>query len=297
MISLRQSLDAILYAGAGWFLFCLLDAAAKWLSGGYSAFQIMACIGIVGSILSGGWLVFRHGYAGFATPKWKLFLCVGVLQSLSSILVVKAVSLIQLADFYGVIFLTPLAITLMAGLFLKEKIGLDRILPLVIGFIGVLIIAGPSFSSQGLGYLYCLGVVIADSINAMLFRKIGDDPVMMRFAFYPLLMVAVINTPLVLLEGFKLPVNAVDASLLIFMAPFFLIAFVAYSTGFSKARQASIVAPFHYTQMVWGSLLGFFIFNDIPAWTTFAGSALIIASGLIIIRQEQVHYRDSVDIL
>ena len=52
-----------------------------------------------------------------------------------------------------------------------------------------------------------------------------------------------------------------------------------------------MIAPFHYTQMVWGALFGFLIFNHIPAATTFAGSALIVVAGMLVIWREHVLHK------
>lgn len=287
----RHSLDAILFACGGWFLFCVCDAISKWLTGGYSPIQILAFNGAVGAMLAGGWIIARHGLTGFLTPQWKWYLIRSVAQAGSSYLVIKSLSLIPMADFYGIVFLAPMMTTVLATFMLKEKIGIYRLLAIIVGFVGVLIIAGPSFESHNVGYLYALVAVVFISLSAIFVRKIGRETVPARYAFFPFVTNAIVYVPLALAGDFKMPVNALDLSLLLLFAPLALLGLLGYSTGFSRARDTALIAPFHYTQMIWGALFGFLLFGDVPALTTYAGSALIVVAGMLVIWREHIHHK------
>lgn len=287
----RASLDAILLACGGWALYCVCDAISKWLVQGYSPFEILIFSCGIGTILSGAWILARHGWRGFLTPKWKWYVPRGIVQAGSSACSITALSTIPLSDFYGIVFLTPMVTTLLAVLFLGERIGLHRICAIIVGFIGVLVIAGPSFSSGNIGYLFACGTTLFGSLSAIMIRKIGHEPVVMRFAFYPFAVGVVAYTPLLLMAGFKVPASGLDLSLLCLYSPVALVGLLGYSSGFSRARDTAVVAPFHYTQMIWGSLFGYFIFHHVPAWTTFAGAVLIIAGGLMVIWREHVQHK------
>lgn len=291
--SFRQSLDAILFACGGWFLFCLCDAMTKHLTAGYSVFQIIAVNGMIGSLLAGGWIVMRHGWRGFHTPRWNWYLVRGLSQAVSSVFVIKSLAMIPMADFYGIVFLAPMMTTLLATVLLREKIGIYRLGAILVGFIGVLIIAGPSFESRNAGYLYAFIATGFISMSAIFVRKIGRETIPMRYAFFPFLTSALIYGPVMMMlpGGFIVPGNILDAGLFLVYAPLALLGLLGYSTGFARARDTAIVAPFHYTQMIWGALLGYLIFGDVPALTTFAGSLLIILAGLIVIWREHVHHR------
>lgn len=287
----RQSLDAILFACGGWFLFCICDAMSKWLMTDYSALQILAFSGVTGAILAGGWILFRHGWRGFLTPQWKWYLIRCLSQAVASYLVIKSLSLIPLADFYGIIFLSPMVTTILAVFLLKEKIGFYRLAAIMIGFIGVLIIAGPSFESRNIGYLYALLAVGLVGMSAIFVRKIGRETIPARYAFFPFLTNAIVYVPLTLLHDFKVPDSPLDLSLLLLFAPIAFLGLLGYSTGFSRARDTALIAPFHYTQMIWGALFGYLIFGDVPAVTTFAGSWLIVAAGMMVIWREHVLHK------
>ena len=286
----RQSLEAILLASSGWFLYCICDAISKYLSGSYSPFEILAFSGTIGALIAGGWIVRHYGVDGFKTPKWRWFLIRSLTQAVSSYCSIMAVSNIPLSDFYGIVFLTPMATALLAAFVLKESIGLFRIGAIGFGFIGVLIIAGPSFASHNVGYLYALGSVVCATMSAITIRKIGADPVMSRFVFFPFMATALIYVPAMLMTGFKIPATPLDMSLLLLFSPLAMFGLLLWSAGFARARETAVVAPFHYTQMVWGSLLGYFIFGNVPAMTTYIGSVIIVAAGILIIWREHKHH-------
>ena len=286
----RQSIEAILLASSGWFLYCLCDAISKYLASDYSPFEILAFSGTIGALISGSWIVRKYGVDGFKTPKWRWFLLRSLTQAVSSYCSIMAVSHIPLSDFYGIVFLTPMATALLAALLLKESIGIFRIGAIGFGFIGVLIIAGPSFTNHNIGYLYALGSVIGATMSALTIRKIGADPITARFAFFPFLTMGLIYVPATLLHGFQIPANALDMSLLLMFSPLAMFGLLLWSAGFARARETAVVAPFHYTQMVWGSLLGYFIFGNVPAMTTYIGSVIIVAAGIMIIWREHKHH-------
>lgn len=288
----RQSLDAIFLACIGWFLYCVCDAISKWLSIANSAYEILSISGLTGLILCGGWILFHHGWQGFNTKKLPWYIARSLAQIGSSFLVIKSLTHIPMADFYGIIFLTPMATTALATVFLQEKIGIYRIAAIAVGFIGVLIIAGPSFSSHNVGYLYALMAVGFASMGAICVRKIGPETIPVRYAFFPFLACTIIFLPLALWDGLQMPASLLDASLMVFYAPIALIGILTYSTGFSRARDTAMVTPFHYTQMIWGVMFGYFIFGDVPPLTTFLGALLIIAAGLLVLWREHLHHQN-----
>lgn len=287
----RQNIKAILIALTGWFFFSVTDAFTKTLTGEYSTAQLIGMGSFIGMMLSGGLIYARYGWRGFLTRNWKLFILRGALVVVVSWLVVKALSLITLPDFYGIIFMTPFLVTIMSVLFLKERIGIHRIIALIAGFIGVLILAGPRLDSVPLGLLLAFGGMVGGSIVTIIIRKIGREPVTLLFAFVPCAANAIVYVPLMLLSGFHVPENPWllwEPSALGVTA---FIGFLCFSIGFTRATETAVVAPFHYAQMLWGVLFGYFLFGDVPPLTTVTGSLIILAAGLYMLWREYVHHK------
>lgn len=129
------------------------------------------------------------------------------------------------------------------------------------------------------------------SLSGIFVRKIGRETITVRYAFFPFLICTLIFVPMSMMGGFEIPQEPVTITLLLLFAPLLLIGLLGYSIGFSRARDTALVAPFHYTQMIWGALFGFLIFGDVPALTTFAGSLLIVLAGLLVIWREHFLHR------
>jgi S-adenosylmethionine uptake transporter len=294
----RQSLDSIGLACAGWFFFCLCDAITKYLSIDYDPLQILAVSSIIGIGMTGGWIFMNHGWRGFVPFCWKWYLARMVNVIGSSYCVNHALAHIPLADFYGIVFLTPMMTTLIAVIFLKEQIGRWRWSAVIAGFIGVMIVIGPVFQDHNIGYFYALAGTLFISSNALVLHKIGYEPVIARYAFYPFVATTVFFIPLLAGKGsFQMPHDPLHWALFLIMAPLSLIGMLGYSAGFARARDTSMIAPFHYSQMIWGAMLGFFIFRDVPGPSTIAGSLIIVASGLMVIWREHVkHVRIATEI-
>lgn len=271
-----------------------MDACTKSLSNDYPSAQLIGTSAVVGTILSGGWILYRHGLKGFKTSNWKLFLLRGLMVIPISYLIVTALADITLADFYGVIFMMPFFVTILSAVVLKERVGPHRIIALIAGFIGVIILAGPHLQSEPKALLMVFIATIMSSIVTILIRKIGREPVTTLFAFAPFAANAVVYGPLMLMpDNFIIPQNSAD--LLAFSLLGFLGfgGFIFYSLGYTRASETAIIAPFHYSQMLWGVILGYILFKDIPELSTLQGSAIILGAGLYLLWCEYVHHKIS----
>lgn len=287
----RQNIKAILIALTGWFFFSVTDAFTKTLTDEYGIAQLIGMGSFIGMMLSGGLIYARYGWRGFLTKNWKLFLLRGALVVVVSWMVVKALSLITLPDFYGIVFMTPFFVTILSVLFLKERIGVHRVIAMIAGFIGVLILAGPRLDSVPLGLLLAFGGMMGGSLVTIIIRKIGREPVTLLFAFVPCTANALIYVPLMLASGFHIPENPFDLWQPATLGITAFIGFICFSIGFTRATETAVVAPFHYCQMIWGILFGYLLFGDVPPATTVIGSLVILLAGLYMLWREYVHHK------
>lgn len=277
-------LHAIILTLYGFSAFAFGDTAAKWLVQSYSVHQILATSSLIALVPITPWIVLRSGLKGFGTDKLKLHLIRGFVTSCIALFVVNALAHLPLADFYGIVFLSPMVVLLLSVLFLGEKIGLARILTVIAGFAGVIIIAGPQFAHANIGILFALGGMLCISTGSILVRKIGAATGGPLFAFYPSLFIFLVNAPLAVFD-FTVP-QAGDAALFLLHGALILMGHFGVSLGFARTPETAIVAPFHYVQMLWGVIFGYLLFSHIPSLSTLTGSALIIGSGLFLIYRE-----------
>lgn len=196
-----------------------------------------------------------------------------------------AYSLMPLADAYAFIFATPLLITVLSVPLLGETVRWRRWSAVVVGFIGVLIMLQPGGDSFDLAAGVALLAASASALSITLVRKLSATETTASIAFYT-------NAAVVVVMGCLLPIGFVpptfeDLALMALAglaggaAVMFLIA------GYRRA-QAAVVAPFQYSQMLWGVLLGWLLWGDLPSTAVAMGATIVVGSGLYILYREVV---------
>lgn len=288
---LKEALIAILMCLAGWFSFALCDTLSKWLVQDYHISMVICLSSLPIAIFAGLAILWKDGPEGFKTPDLKWHLARSFLVVLTAIFVVSALRTVPLADYYGITFLAPFMAALLASFFLKEKIGIHRLIAIIAGFGGVLVIAQPQFATYSIGILYAVGAALSISVTAIVLRKIRQKQNILLFGFFPSVFNSVVHAPLTI-KHFTMP-SAFDVLLFAALSVFILGGLLFISIGLRRAPAYAIVAPFQYTQIVYGITLGFLIFGDIPTQTTLTGIAIIVLSGLYLIWRE---YREHGDI-
>ena len=268
----------------GWSFYAWADTTAKYLSSTYSVSQMLMIGSGVAAIILGSWILIEKGWRGFLSPKlkWHLLRALGVAGI--SYCVVNSFTRIPLADFYGVAFTSPFLVLIFACFFLKEYVGWQRWVAVVFGFAGVLILAGPEFMDLNVGYVFAAISVVLVATTAIIIRKIGKNEYLPLYAFYPPLFITTLNAPMAL-SDFVVPVGF-DYGIFLFYGFLIIGGLLATTYTIAHVKEMAIVAPFHYTQIIWGVLFGYFLFGDTPTLRTYIGLVLIISAGLYMIYRE-----------
>ncbi|MEM9344582.1 MAG: DMT family transporter [Pseudomonadota bacterium] len=205
---------------------------------------------------------------------WRLWLRAALIAGgITSIL--TALKTEPLANVFGAFFVGPMISVVLSALILKEKVSLGRALLLVAGFAGVLLVVRPGFGmTPGLGFAFLAGVFY----GAYLFsgRWLADVAPPRTLLLTQLVGGAILTLPLGVLfwPTISLEVAALVALSAAASAAGNLFLILAYGRA-----SASQLAPFIYFQLIFATIFGRVVFNDIPDTLTFAGLALLIASG------------------
>lgn len=198
-----------------------------------------------------------------------------------------ALRYLQLAEAAAITFAAPLITTAIAGPLLGEWPGPRRWAAVVVGFIGVLIIVGPTTDAFQPAALLSVGAALGYSGYGITTRMLSSTESPAGMLVYGSLLSVVVLTPSLPFAGE--------------MPPTWIVAAVLVATGFFGAvghwflihahrhAPATVIAPFQYTQILWMPVLGYFVFGDTPGPATLIGAAVIVASGLYILYREQVH--------
>jgi len=223
------------------------------------------------------------GWKLFATRRPIIQLIRGILPIAASAVVIFGLAYIPLADFTAISFASPLIVVLLAVPLLHEAISRATWIGIALGFAGVMLIARPGEGVIGWGALFPLAGATLFGIYQVLTRLVSrDDSAVVSFAC--VFAVGVLLATPALLFGWRTPGPA-DAVLLVLSGllmgggHYFLIQ--AYSIA-----AANVLAPFTYAQIIAASLFGLLVFGDVPDAWSIAGTALIVAAGLYVLRRK-----------
>jgi len=268
-------------------LFGVMDGLVKWLSADYPTVQIMffrSAFALIPAVI----MVRRGpGFGALRTRRLKAHMirsCFGVAAMLCFFYSYRAM---PLADVTAISFAAPFIIALLSVWLLKEKVGPHRWAAIAIGFIGMLVIVQPGQSGAILSHASLI-VVLGTLLYALAMiqiRQMGQHEPSAVVAFY---FAATCTT----ITALALPWNWVmpkESDLLLLCATGIAggVAQLFMSRAYALAP-AALVAPIDYTHLIWSVALGWFIWGDFPALSTWAGAAIIIASGLYILYRETV---------
>ncbi len=266
------------------FVFSLNDTLGKWLAASYSAPQIMLFRSIAAAILLLP-VVRRMGWRSFVNVErpWLQALRV-VMAAGETTLFYWAVRKLPLADAMTYYLAGPIYVTIMAAVFLGERVGWRRWLAVLVGFIGVIVALGPSASSLGAPALIAFAGSIIYSLYLVVTRILRrtHDTVMAAWQVVGGLILGIVGAPF----GWTTPSSWVEGALLASLGVGALIATIGVNRSLAFAP-ASVVVPYQYTMIVWGVIFGYFVFKNTPSPQTIIGAAIIIGAGLFIFFREQ----------
>ncbi|MDP3408875.1 DMT family transporter [Bosea sp. (in: a-proteobacteria)] len=197
-----------------------------------------------------------------------------------------SLSVLPLAEALTLAFLAPVFVALLGALMLKERMDSRILQALGFGVAGMLVMVWPRLqghvSGAGLGVAAALFSAVAYAFNLILLRRIAQKE-------HPAVIVAFQNCGPALVLAIPAALNFVPLSttdLLVYLVAGMLgvAGHLTLTSAFARA-EASRLAPLEYTALIWASLLGYFVFGEVPLITTYAGAVLIVAGAIAISRR------------
>ncbi|ARE41244.1 Membrane protein [Rhodovulum sp. P5] len=279
-----SNLRGAVLALTGFAIYSLHDAIIKALGAHYHPVQIVFFSVLLGFPLILLMLIRQREVGSLrpVRPGWTALRMGAIMIHL--LCVFYAFATIPITQVYALIFAMPLLITALSVPILGEHVGPRRWAAVVVGLLGVLIVLRPFGATDlTLGHLSALVGALSGSLVAVVMRKIGQEERSVVMLLYPMLgnvfamglLLPLVYQPMPILHFGALALVSVGA----LVAMSFMIA--AYRAG-----EAVVVAPMQYSQMLWAVVLGYVFFAEVPDTGTALGSAVIVASGLIVLLRE-----------
>lgn len=282
---MTKELRGILFMCLAMLLFTGLDTAAKLVMRDLAPWVAVFFRYAVALVLGAAILFARRGRSGLATHHPGLQVLRGLLLMGSTICNFTAMQYLQLAQTAAIFFTIPLLVSALSVPLLGEHVGWRRWLAVIAGFIGVIVIMRPGTDSFHWAMFFSLGAALQGALYNIATRKVGGkDSAETSLFLVALVGGAVSLAPAAL--NWSMP-EGWQWLLLLSMGIFGTVGHFLVIEG-HRLVPASTLAPFVYSQIIWMTLSGFVVFGDVPDRWTFAGAAVVVASGLYLLQRERI---------
>lgn len=264
--------------------FSLMDAGLKLLTAHYPATQVAALRGLAALPVVFVWALYAGGARQLLRVRWPLHLARGVLSVLMMVTFTFALKELSLAKAYALFFTAPLLIALLSIVMLGERVARAQWLAIVVGFAGVLIVLKPDTAGFGwAGSLAVLGTAFCYALSSVLVKIIGRTDSTQSMIFWMTCMLA-IGATLLALPDWQ-PLHEQHYLILLGVALTGAVGQWGITEAFKRAPAAS-VAPLEYSGLAWVLVIDLLVWSVLPTWRTVAGAAVIVGSGLYLLRHE-----------
>jgi len=261
--------------------FSLMDVIVKW-SEDYPVGQVLFFRGFCG-IIPILFLIPKDRYLDFyktTRPFLHFKRCLAGLIALVSIFV--ALRNLPLATVVSISFAAPIFITIFSIFLLKEKVGIYRWLAVLVGFVGIIFITEPGFSSLNLYYIYPIIFCLGLSYVAIAIRKLSSTEPAWLISFFFSFSIMLLSF-LSFYQGWILP-SLIDLFLLSMVGILGGLANLWLSQSY-KYSEVSLVSPLKYLGLVFAIIFGYFIWNEIPTSKTLLGAYWLLFHLLLYLEE------------
>ena len=277
----QNSLKGILLMIAAALVLQMVDGLAKHLGGTYSPLFVGWARYAAAALIVLPCTAALRGPRIFPTEQLGSHVLRTLLLVTAMSLYFVAISYIPLATAISAYFVAPVAAMVLSALFLKERLTAAKFLSVGLGFAGALVIVRPG-NGINPGILLAIGSGLAYAVYMIATRRtaLASDP--LKTLTFQCVVGAALLTPQALLN-WSTPVAA-DIPAFVGLGLFSLLAHFMLIVAFRMA-ETSVLAPLVYFELIGAAIIGYFAFGEVPGPATVVGAALIIAAGLILLRQ------------
>lgn len=273
--------------------FTLMSAAIKSISTRYPTGEIVFVRSFFAMLPLLIWLAWRSELPdALKTSNMRGHLKRGIMGSTGMFCGFAALQMLPLSEAVAIGYAAPLAVVVLAALILKERVRIYRWSAVTIGFVGVLIMLSPHLGAgthpvggnAALGAMLGLAGAFCSAFASVEVRLLTQTERTGAIVFYFMLLTSLLGLTTILL-GWNMP-SWQDALLMVLIGILGglgqILLVQAYRYG-----DASLIAPFEYSTMLWALLIGWFWFGEWPALTIVIGGIIVIASGIYVILRER----------
>lgn len=271
---------------ASMLAFTVNDAFMKSLSGEVALFQSIFLRGLATCILMGG-IAWATGALSVSIGRSdrRLILLRALADAAAAFFFVSALFNMPFANLSAILQALPLTVTLAGAVFLREPVGWRRMVAILIGFVGVLLIVKPGAASFNIYSIYAVLAVVVVTMRDLIARRLSSSVPSMTAALVNAVVVTVLAGMLAIGEDWVQV--SVSQSLRLSAAALFIIGAYLFSVMTMRVGEIGFVSPFRYTSLLVAMLLGFLVFGEWPDSLTLIGATIVVATGVFTLYRER----------
>jgi len=280
MVNKSNVLIGVAFLCLGLLIVPVNDALAKYLSSDLKILEIIWARFFGHFILLVPIAYYLKGNSGFFNATTKPQLTRGLFIFLGTAFFYIAITEIPLANALSLLLVAPIIVVVLSSFILKERITLIKIICVLIGFVGTLLVIQPGFTDFNLYSLYALISGLFYAMYLIYTRKVNfssDSIVTLSYSTIP---GAIIMTLLIPFYWESIP-NLSQIIILGCIGPVVIVSHFFFIKAYQYA-EASTLAPIHYFEIVSNVLISILFFKDIPTIAVSIGIMCIISSGVLI---------------
>lgn len=291
MIIASNNLRGSLVMMAAMAAFTFNDACMKALSDELPLFQAIFLRGVATCVLM---FVMAGALGGirfsFPLRDWGLVAIRTLSETAATFFFLSALFKMPLANVTAILQALPLAVTMAGAVFFGEKVGWRRLIAILVGLLGVIMIIQPGAEGFNTYSTYALVAVAFVTVRDLASRRLSAEVPSMTVAIVGALSVT-FGAGIMSLGETWVPPSTLAMSQLA-GASVFIIGGYLFSVVAMRVGDIGVVTPFRYTGLLWALLLGFVIFGDWPDGLTIIGALIVVATGIFtLIRERQLARR------
>lgn len=270
---------SLVWAPAAFAVLSLCDAMVKYLTSFYSVAQTSIMVSVVGLGFTVAHAFIQKRPKALWPQHPKIAVLRAVFLGIDTVLIYIAFDLLPLAEAYVLAFLTPILVAFFSAILFKDMLTRKQSFAVMLGFVGVIIVLRPGISLIGWGHVAALGSAFVFAASMLVMRNLKASET-------DLALVSTVLIGLICCAGLLLPFSEVRPLTTDFMLPLLAAGFCFYC-GHSllvralRSRAANLVAPFQYSQIIWGVIYGALLFAAPIEPIVLLGAAIIICAGIL----------------
>ena len=264
------------------FSFVVMHSAAKFLSDQIHIFEItfLRCALVVFVLAP---MIFKEGKSSLITkqPKFQIYRI--ITNSIAMLCFFYGLTLTTLSQVTALNLTVPIFTTLLAFLFLKEKLRKHRLFALFVGFLGTIIVLRPDISINIGGILILISALIW-SVSLIFIKRLTETDSSVTISLYA--GVGMIPATFVAAYPYLIMPNLYQFSIIFFIAVTGTIAQTLLNSAFKRGELAFLL-PLDYLKLIWSVLIGYTIFVESTPYTLWIGGFLIVGASSYIAWKER----------